>query len=431
MTTRSFDAVVVGGSLAGCATAILLGRAGLQVALVERHEAPLAFKHLCTHYIQASALESLQRIGLDQMIEHAGGIRNAAEIHTPFGWIGHHLGSRDGNEAIYGYNIRRSKLDPMLRKLASETPGVTLFAGLSANRLLEADGTICGVEATGKAGAVTLKARVVVGADGRNSTVATLAGVVPRSRDNVRGAIVASLFGVGLRRGKTSQMWLCLPNAAYLFPNDDGVSVLVWLGLRAQFEHVGGEALPLLKDRFAALPDAPDLQRTEPLGKPMVLKDYPNLWRPAVVRGMPLVGDAQLSIDPISGVGCGWAFEMASWLSDAIAGDLKAGRDLTPALQRYADRCNALAQHRRAIVDFSTRTELNRLERLMFSAATKDVGMARHLNMFFSRLIAPGEFVTLGSIARAAWVTSTRRSSPDGTLAAQVAVLPRELTPTE
>jgi 2-polyprenyl-6-methoxyphenol hydroxylase-like FAD-dependent oxidoreductase len=68
MTTRSFDAVVVGGSLAGCATAILLGRAGLQVALVERHEAPLAFKHLCTHYIQASALESLQRIGLDQMI---------------------------------------------------------------------------------------------------------------------------------------------------------------------------------------------------------------------------------------------------------------------------------------------------------------------------------------------------------------------------
>jgi 2-polyprenyl-6-methoxyphenol hydroxylase-like FAD-dependent oxidoreductase len=146
---------------------------------------------------------------------------------------------------------------------------------------------------------------------------------------------------------------------------------------------------------------------------------------------MPLVGDAQLSIDPISGVGCGWAFEMASWLSDAIAGDLKAGRDLTPALQRYADRCNALAQHRRAIVDFSTRTELNRLERLMFSAATKDVGMARHLNMFFSRLIAPGEFVTLGSIARAAWVTSTRRSSPDGTLAAQVAVLPRELTPTE
>ena len=30
-----YDAVIVGGSLAGCTTAILLGREGLRVALVE------------------------------------------------------------------------------------------------------------------------------------------------------------------------------------------------------------------------------------------------------------------------------------------------------------------------------------------------------------------------------------------------------------
>jgi flavin-dependent dehydrogenase len=50
--TEECDVVIVGASLAGCATAILLGRQGLRVALVDKHGDEEAFKRLCGHYIQ-------------------------------------------------------------------------------------------------------------------------------------------------------------------------------------------------------------------------------------------------------------------------------------------------------------------------------------------------------------------------------------------
>ncbi|MGE5527458.1 MAG: FAD-dependent oxidoreductase, partial [Methanosarcina sp.] len=52
----NYDAVIVGGSLAGCATAIGLGRAGLRVAVIEKQPDPDAFKRTCSHFIQASGV---------------------------------------------------------------------------------------------------------------------------------------------------------------------------------------------------------------------------------------------------------------------------------------------------------------------------------------------------------------------------------------
>jgi len=63
----------VGASLAGSAAAILLGRAGARVALVEKRPDPSAFKRVCSHYIQSSAAATLERLGLLEEIEQAGG----------------------------------------------------------------------------------------------------------------------------------------------------------------------------------------------------------------------------------------------------------------------------------------------------------------------------------------------------------------------
>ena len=60
---REFDAVVVGASLAGCATAIMLGRAGARVALVEQRPDEGAYKKVCSHYIQSSAVATLRAPG--------------------------------------------------------------------------------------------------------------------------------------------------------------------------------------------------------------------------------------------------------------------------------------------------------------------------------------------------------------------------------
>jgi 2-polyprenyl-6-methoxyphenol hydroxylase-like FAD-dependent oxidoreductase len=57
--SHDYDAVIVGASLAGATTAILLGRAGASVALVEKQPDPQAFKRICSHFIQASGVPTI------------------------------------------------------------------------------------------------------------------------------------------------------------------------------------------------------------------------------------------------------------------------------------------------------------------------------------------------------------------------------------
>ena len=137
MSDDQFDAVVVGASLSGCTAAILLARTGVKVALIERQAKQEAYKHLCTHFIQASALPVIKRLGLDRRIEETGGVRNPIELHTRWGWVGSLLEAQPGDDECHGYNIRRLRLDPLLRALADETPGIVFMTGASADGLLE------------------------------------------------------------------------------------------------------------------------------------------------------------------------------------------------------------------------------------------------------------------------------------------------------
>ena len=82
-----YDVVVVGASLAGCTAATFLGRAGARVAMVEQRPDPAAYKTICTHFIAPSSTPTIERLGLAERIEAAGGVRNAVELWTRYGWI--------------------------------------------------------------------------------------------------------------------------------------------------------------------------------------------------------------------------------------------------------------------------------------------------------------------------------------------------------
>ena len=97
------DVAIVGASVAGCTAATLFAREGLRVALVERRVDPNAFKRVCTHFIQPSAVRTIDRLGIGDALIAAGGQRNVLEVWTKWGWI-------KGTGASKGYNLRRQKL---------------------------------------------------------------------------------------------------------------------------------------------------------------------------------------------------------------------------------------------------------------------------------------------------------------------------------
>lgn len=406
MPVPQVDVVVVGASLAGCTTAVLLARKGIKVALLERHAKPEAYKRLCTHFIQPSALAVLKRLGLDRSIEAAGGLRNRMEIHTPFGWIGHHLFTGDDGHPLHGYSIRRQRLDPMMRELAASTPGVTLMTGVSVRGLIERGGRIVGVQAHGaKEGDIAMEARLVVAADGRQSELAGMAGVKPKTSVNRRHGLAVPMRHVEQKRGGSSQMWMTGPEVAYNFPNDDGVTVIACVAPPAMLDRPRDEQLGWLKERFRTLPDAPGLEQAEPLHEVLAIKDFPGQWRPQVVRGMALVGDAASSLDYLQGVGCGWAFESAAWLADAVSPALIAGQDLEAALRAYVRRHNAAqGAHRFFINDFASRLDFNPVERLLYSAATRDVDFARRMMRVGARIDSPLKLLAPLTLAKAVWV---------------------------
>ena len=420
MTRPEYDVAIVGASIAGCTAATLFARGGLRVALLESRADPNAYKRVCTHFIQASATPTIERLGVAQAIEAAGGIRNGIDIWTRWGWI-RREGNGGGRYPGYGYNIRRETLDPMLRRLAASTPGVDLLPGHVAERLFVDGGRIVGVGARrGDETTRDVNARLVVAADGRQSRIAELALVPPRVKAHNRFGYFAYYRGMSLRSGTKSQMWFLEPDIAYTFPNDGGLTLLACMPTKDKLAGFKANVETAFELMFRRLPEGPSLAHAERASGFLGMVEMPNLSRRPTLPGLAFIGDAALATDPVWGVGCGWAFQSAEWLVDCVGNALATDRLLDRGLARYARRHRAaLAAHDFLICDYATGRSYNALERLMYSAAARDPAAARHFQEFGARNISVGQFLSPRALARALWVNAghwwrSRRPKPTG-----------------
>jgi 2-polyprenyl-6-methoxyphenol hydroxylase-like FAD-dependent oxidoreductase len=410
MSTDAVDVAIVGASLAGCTAATLFARRGLRVALLERQADPEASKRICTHFIQPSATSTIDRLGLAPAIEAAGGVRNALDVWSRFGWIRVVPESPDF-PLPYGYSIQRAKLDPLVRGLAAAEPNVALVLGATACGLRFEAGECRGVEIETRDGRRrVLDARLVVGADGRRSKVAELARVPARVRPNARVMYYAYYRDLPLSSGTRGQLWFLEPDVAYAYPNDDGLTLVAWAFGRERVAAFKRDPEATFVRRFAELPLAPNLRAATRVAPLLGQLDLGNLSRPAAARGLAFVGDAAMASDPLWAVGCGWAFQSAEWLVESTADALVTGRDLGRALACYRRRHRAeLAGHHLMIASYATGRALLPHERLFLSAAASDPVTARRLAAFGERLIRPTAFVTPRNVGRALGVVVAER----------------------
>jgi menaquinone-9 beta-reductase len=414
-----YDVAIVGASIAGSTAATLLGRQGARVALIESHSDPGAYKRMCTHFIQASASPTIERLGLSEKFREAGARQTDTNIWTRYGWISPgRAGAGPPISDWAPWNIRREKLDPIIREQAANTDGVELLLGHTVNALVRGDGErITGVRVRERNGEEhEIGAKLVVGADGRDSEMAKLAGAETKLKKHNRFGYMSYYRDTPLVTGDSAQMWLLDPDVAYAFPTDDGLVCLAVFPTKDKLDEFKADPEQAMARVFEGLPDGPRLDPGKRVSNVLGKLDMPNVVRKPTQPGLALVGDAALAADPLWGVGCGWAFQSAEWLAESVGPSLSGGAEEVDAgLERYRKRHRAgLAAHEKFTSEYSTARHFNPMEKLLFRGAARDQVLAQRMMLMGERWIPPQKMLTPALIGRMIRVNLSRGRRPLG-----------------
>jgi flavin-dependent dehydrogenase len=269
----------------------------------------------------------------------------------------------------------------LLRRTAAAEATCDLILGAKVvDLVLDDDGRVGGVDVRTADGRQEIRGRLVVGADGKTSKVAELAGLPGHEVPNNRFGYTAHYRNVGLDNWQRSKLWILdSGDCVYVFPNDDGVAVLATMPSKKRLEEFrSGDTEKALLSMYDGLPEAPDLSGAERVSDVIGALDYPSLLRPKITApGVALIGDAAMVFDPLWGLGCGYAFQTAEWLAQEASPVLRAGGDVDLATERYAKKhARTLRPHFKLTSDFSKVRPFNRLERLLFGGAPYDAVVA-------------------------------------------------------
>ena len=234
--TQGYDVIVIGARCGGSPTAMLLARRGYRVLMVDRATFPS--DTVSTHFIHAPGMAAMERWGLRDSLAASGcpPIRTYSFDFGPFTIAGTPRPSDGIDEA---YCPRRPVLDTMLVHAAADA-GVEVREGFSVNEVLIEAGTVVGIR--GKdvgGGTVTELAKVVIGADGRNSSVAR---AVKPAQYNEKPAVGPAFYsywsGVGSSGFEVSARETCGMAA---FPTHDDLTLVI-VGLsQEEFDAARGD----------------------------------------------------------------------------------------------------------------------------------------------------------------------------------------------
>ncbi len=225
---------------------------------------------------------------------------------------------------------------------ARREPTVEVLEGTTLQRLLVTDDRVTGVEISDEAGPVRIRARVVVGADGRASKVAELVGAAVQEEHRAsRAMYFRYATGMAGPEGDPDGPEFSLGDdeLAYVFPSDGSMScVAVSVNLR-EYAAMRSRAQAAFEERLAGHPFlASRIGAATWTGRLFGCGPRPGVVRIPTGPGWALVGDASLYQDPWTGLGMDNASVHATFLAEALD-DLLTGRTgETPSMAAYHRR---------------------------------------------------------------------------------------------
>ena len=331
-----YDAVIIGARCAGAATALLLARSGAKVLLVDRQA--YGSDTMSTHALMRGAVVQLNRWGLLPRLRAAG---TPAIRSTTF-----HYGDEEIRIDIklgHGVDLllapRRTVLDPLLVDAAWEA-GAKIRHGvaLSALQFAASGGRVVGVSLRDAGGAnLTVRSDMVIGADGRQSTVAQFVNAKAYLEGQNSSGVVFGYFE-GLK--SDGLHWHFAKNvAAGVIPTNAGHCVFAAVPAQRFSATFRGDVmrgfLQILEMNSSRL--RADIDRAKLIGRLRGFGGAKSQIRQSQGAGWALVGDAGYFKDPLTAHGITDALRDAQLLSGAIING--GGR----ALEAYQNERDALS----------------------------------------------------------------------------------------
>lgn len=333
------DVVIVGARCAGATAAAELARSGLDVVVLDRARFPS--DTLSTHVLFGGGIEELKHMGaFEKVLAHDPSyMRDLAihfdgEVHVREAW-----GASGGTD--YVMCIPRPIQDTILVETAREH-GADVREGWEFVDVLWRGGRVCGVRAKDADGEVReLPSKLVIGADGRRSTVAARVGAWEpyRSSKNGRGLVFRYLDDplVGTPMNETLSQWREGDSLCMVFPSAPRPrTIALVMGPASDVARARKDPDGVWAEFLRRHPGfAERIAGAENLSKLRSTADVPAYFRASSGPGWALAGDAGHFKDPVIGNGQRDAMWMGRSLGARAAAAIGDPAGLDAALRRW------------------------------------------------------------------------------------------------